>query len=130
LAISAASRTLTIAGQKKCPRGIYLSLSPTERSCLRPRPGVRALGKEKEYQPPVLDCYAEVRTTVFKILKFYIMMLMVVWVAAMVSSMISAGMMMGKRMGMHNMKQKWHQKMGHMQEKACEEMEKEKEPSI
>ncbi len=64
-------------------------------------------------------------STVFKLLKFYIMMLMVVWVAAMVSAMMNAGMMMGKKMGMHNMKGKW-QKMAHMQEKACEEMEREK----
>lgn len=63
----------------------------------------------------------------FKLLKFYIMMLMVVWVAAMVSAMMNAGMMMGKKMGMHNMKGKWKEKMGHMQEKACEEMEREKE---
>lgn len=63
----------------------------------------------------------------FKLLKFYIMMLMVVWVAAVVSTMMNAGMMMGKRMGMHGMKGKWKEKMGHMQERACEEMEKGKE---
>lgn len=58
-------------------------------------------------------------------MKFYIMMLMVVWVAAMVSAMMNAGMMMGKRMGMHRMKGMWQEKMGHMKERACEEMEKE-----
>jgi hypothetical protein len=65
-----------------------------------------------------------------KLMKMYIMMLMVVWVAAIVSAMVSGGMMMGKKMRMHRMKGMWKEKMGQMQEKACEEMEKEKEPSI
>jgi hypothetical protein len=60
-------------------------------------------------------------------MKFYIMMLMVVWVAAVVSAMVSGGMMMRKR-AMHRMKGMWRDKMGQMQEKACEEMEREKEP--
>ena len=65
-----------------------------------------------------------------KLMKFYIMMLMVVWVAAMVSAMMSMGTMMGKKMGMHRMKGMWKEKMGQMQEKACEEMEKEGESSV
>ena len=83
------------------------------------------LGNEKEYQPLVVDVTQEVMSTVFKLLKFYIMMLMVVWVAAMVSAMMNAGVMMGRKMGMHRMKGMWQERMGHMKEKAREELEKE-----
>lgn len=83
------------------------------------------LGNEKEYQPLVVDVSQEVMSTVFKLLKFYIMMLMVVWVAAMVSAMMNAGVMMGRKMGMHRMKGMWQERMGHMKEKAREELEKE-----
>ena len=68
-----------------------------------------------------------------KLMKLYIMMLMVVWVAAAVSAMVSGGMMMRKKMGMHRMKGMWKEKMHEMEEKACEGMEKaeqESEPSI
>lgn len=72
-----------------------------------------------------MDVSQEVMSTVFKLLKFYIMMLMVVWVAAMVSAMMNAGVMMGRKMGMHRMKGMWQERMGHMKEKAREELEKE-----
>lgn len=65
-----------------------------------------------------------------KLMKLYIMMLMVVWVAAAVSAMVSGGMMMRKKMGMHRMKGMWKEKMHEMEEKACEETKKEIEPSV
>ncbi len=69
------------------------------------------------------------RGTLQKLLKFYILMLMVVWVAAAVSAMMSAGMMMGKKMGMHRMKGMWKERMGRMRERTSEEMEKGEPPA-
>ncbi len=65
------------------------------------------------------------RTTVFKLLKLYIMLLMVVWVAAIVSAMMSAGLMAGRRIGLRRMKGLMHERMRQAHEKACGEMERE-----
>lgn len=60
----------------------------------------------------------------FKLLKLYIMLLMVVWVAAMVSAMMNAGIMVGKKVGLRRMKGLMHERIGQIREKACGEMEK------
>ncbi|MBI0582948.1 MAG: hypothetical protein ISF22_01840 [Methanomassiliicoccus sp.] len=62
----------------------------------------------------------------FKLMKLWIMMVLVVWVAAAVSAMVSGGMMRMKGK-MPGMKEKYQNKWSHMMEKPCEEMEEAKE---
>jgi hypothetical protein len=59
----------------------------------------------------------------FKLVKFFIMMAMVIWVAAAVSALVSGTMGMMKKKHWMKMKEQFQQKMPMMRHKMCENME-------